>query len=113
MLTDSIQLTDTPDYDLLWYQVPETVSRADTVIMMFSGFGAEEDFGIENTEPEVAEEIRRCAEKQAKEEKLLKELPAKAKTRDIYFVIPFYSEDGPFATRSQKGLNCVNHPGIL
>ena len=63
--------------------------------MMFSGFGAEEDFGIENTEPEVAEEIRRWAEKQAKEEKLLKELLAKAKTRDIYFVIPFYSEDGP------------------
>ena len=99
MLTDSIQLTDTPGYDLLWYQVPEAVteavSRADTVIMMFSGFGAEEDFGIENTEPEVSEEIRRWAEKQAKEEKLLKELLAKAKTRDIYFVLPFYSEDGP------------------
>jgi len=29
-----------------------------------------------------------------KEEKLLKGLLAKAKTRDIYFVIPFYSEDG-------------------
>ncbi len=99
MLTDSIRLTDTPGYDFLWYQVPEAVkeavSRADTVIMMFSGFGAEEDFCMENTEPEVAEEIRRWVEKQAKEEKLLKELLAKAKTRDIYFVIPFYSEDGP------------------
>ena len=131
MLTDSIQLTDTPGYDLLWYQVPEAVkeavSRADTVIMMFSGFGAEEDFGIENTEPEVAEEIRRWVEKQAKEEKLLKGLLEKAKTRDIYFVLPFYSEDGPldqeeldrdlqrakerfasFSDHGEKGFFCVD-----
>lgn len=99
MLTDHIRLTDTPGYDLLWYQVPEAVkeavSGADTGIMMFSGFGAEENFGIENAEPEVAEEIRRWEEKQAKEEKLLKGLLEKAKTRDIYFVIPFDNEDGP------------------
>lgn len=131
MLTDGIRLTDTPGYDLLWYQVPEAVteavSRADTVIMMFSGFGAAEDFGTENVEPEVAEGIRRWVEKQAKEEKLIKELLAKAKTRDIYFVIPFYSEDGPveqeeldrdltyakklfasFSDHGEKGFFCID-----
>ena len=99
MLTDHIRLTDTPGYDLLRYQVPEAVneavSRADTIIMMFKGFYAEEDVNPECTDPEEAEEYRRWAESLAKEEKLLKELLAKAKTRDIYFVIPFYSEDGP------------------
>lgn len=131
MLTDGVRLTDTPGYDLLWYQVPEAVkeavSGADTVIMMFSGFGTEEDFGIENAEPEVAEGIRRWAEKQAKEEKLLKGLLGKAKTRDIYFVLPFYSEDGPldqeeldrdlqrakerfasFSDHGEKGFFCVD-----
>lgn len=131
MLTDGVRLTDTPGYDLLWYQVPEAVkeavSGADTVIMMFSGFGTAEDFGIENAEPEVAEGIRRWAEKQAKEEKLLKGLLEKAKTRDVYFVLPFYSEDGPldqeeldrdlqrakerfasFSDHGEKGFFCVD-----
>lgn len=99
MLTDHIRLTDTPGYDLFWYQVPEAtneaVSGADTIIMMFTGFADEADMDLENAEPEVAEEIRRWLEKLAKEEKLQKDLLAKAKTRDIYFVLPFYSEDGP------------------
>lgn len=99
MLTDHIRLTDTPGYNLLWYQVPEAVdeavSRADTVIMMFTGFGGEEDVDLENANPEEAKEIRRWLENLDKEETLLKGLLAKAKTRDIYFVIPFYSEDGP------------------
>jgi len=99
MLSDSIRLTDTPGYDLLWYSVPESVSeavsRADTIIMMFNGFGAEEDVDLESADPEEMQEIREWLENLAKEEKLQKELLAKAKTRDIYFVIPFYSEDGP------------------
>lgn len=99
MLTKHIQLTDTPGYDLLWYQVPEAVSeavsRADTIIMMFTGFGDESDVDLANAEPEDAEEIRRWLENLAKEEKLQKDLLAKAKTRDIYFVLPFYSEDDP------------------
>lgn len=99
MLSDSIRLTDTPGYDLLWYSVPESVSeavsRADTIIMMFNGFGAEEDVDPESADPEEMQEIRQWLENLAKEEKLQKELLAKAKTRDIYFVIPFYSEDGP------------------
>jgi hypothetical protein len=99
MLTDHIRLTDTPGYDLLWYQVPEAVneavSRADTIIMMFKGFYTEEDVDPEFTNQEELEEYRRWVESPAQEEKLLKELLAKAKTRDIYFVIPFYSEDGP------------------
>ena len=99
MLSDSIRLTDTPGYDLWWYKVPESVneavSRADTIIMMFNGFGTEEDVDLESADPEEMQEIREWLENLAKEEKLQKELLAKAKTRDIYFVIPFYSEDGP------------------
>lgn len=99
MLTEHIQLTDTPGYDLWRFEVPETVneavSRADTIIMLFKGFGDPSDVDTEPTVPEDAEEIRRWLEDLAKEEKLFKDLLAKAKTRDIYFVIPFYSEDGP------------------
>ena len=99
MLADSIRLTDTPGYDLLWYQIPESVneavSRADMIIMMFKGFYSEEDVDLENADPAEMQEIRQWLENLAKEEKLQKDLLAKAKTRDIYFVIPFYSEDGP------------------
>ena len=99
MLPFGIRLTDTPGYDLWRFEVPEAVndaiSGADTVIMMFKGFGDPSDVDTEPTNPEDAQEIRRWLEDLAKEEKLLKELLAKAKTRDIYFVIPFYSEDGP------------------
>ena len=99
MLTEHIQLTDTPGYDLWRFEVPETVneavSRADTIIMLFKGFGDPSDVDTEPTDPEDAEEIRRWLEDLTKEEKLLKGLLAKAKTRDIYFVIPFYNEDGP------------------
>ena len=99
MLTDHIRLTDTPGYDLLWYQVPEAVneavSRADMILMMFKGFYTEEDVDPESTDPEQLEEYHRWVEDLAKEEKLLKELLANTKNRDIYFVIPFCSEDGP------------------
>ena len=99
MLTEHIRLTDMPGYDLWWYNVPESVneavSRADTIIMMFKGFYTEEDVDLEFTDLEELDEYRKWVEGLAKEEKLLKELLAKVKTRDIYFVIPFYSEDGP------------------
>ena len=99
MLSDCIRLTDTPGYDLLWFEVPESVneavSKADAIIMMFTGFGDERDLDTENATPEDIEEFNRWLENLAKEEKLQKELLAKAKTRNIYFVLPFYSEDGP------------------
>jgi len=99
MLTESIRLIDTPGYDFLWYQVPdsvnEAVSNADTIIMMFTGFSDENDLDMENAPLEDIEEFNRWLGKLAKEEKLQKELLAKAKTRDIFFVIPFFSEDGP------------------
>ena len=83
MLSDSIRLTDTPGYDLWWYKVPESVneavSRADTIIMMFNGFGIEEDVDPESADPEEMQEIREWLENLAKEEKLQKELLAKAK----------------------------------
>lgn len=112
MLTDHIRLTDTPGYDLLWYRVPEAtneaVSGADTIIMMFTGFADEADMDLENAEPEDAEEIRRWLAKLAKEEKLQKDLLAKAKTRDIYFVLPFYSEDGPLdQAELDRDLHCA------
>lgn len=100
MLSDNVRLTDTPGYDLLWYNVPESVneavSRADTIIMMFKGFYTEEDVDLQFTDLEELEEYRKWVEGLAKEENLLRELLAIAKTRDIYFVIPFYSEDGSF-----------------
>ena len=131
MLTDSIRLTDTPGYDLLWYNVPESVneavSRADTIIMMFKGFYKAEDVDLEFTDLEEPEEYRKWVEGLAKEENLRKELLAKAKTRDIYFVIPFYSEDGPleqeeldrdmtrakeqfasFSDHGEKGFFCID-----
>lgn len=99
MLTGSIRLTDTPGYDLLWYRVPEAVneavSGADTIIMMLKGFCDESNIDLADAEPKIAEEIHRWLAKLAKEEKLQKDLLAEAKTRDIYFVLPFYSEDGP------------------
>ena len=99
MLTEHIRLTDMPGYDLWWYQVPEcvneAVSRADTIIMMFTGFADASDAELGNAEPEIMKEFHRWREKLDKEEKLQKALLAKAKTRDIYFVLPFYSEDGP------------------
>ena len=94
MLTDHIRLTDTPGYDLVWYQVPEAVyeavCRADTIIMMFQGF-----WPSENDDPKHIEGVRRWSNDLTKKEKLLTKLLSKANTRDIYFVIPFYSEDGP------------------
>lgn len=105
MLTDDIRLTDTPGYEFLWYQVPdcvnEAVSRADTIIMMFTGFGGERDLDMEDAKPEDVKEFNRWLENLDKEEKLQKELLSKAKTRDIYFVLPFYSEDGPLDQEKQ------------
>lgn len=99
MLTESIRLTDTPGYDFLWYQVPDcvnkAVSNADTIIMMFTGFSDNSDLDMEDAKPEDVKEFNRWLENLAKEEKLQKDLLEKAKTRDIYFVIPVYSEDGP------------------
>lgn len=131
MLTDSIRLTDTPGYDLFRFAVPESVNeavtRADTIIMMFKGFYTEEDVDPEFTDLEELEEYHRWVESLDKEEKLLKELLVKAKTRDIYFVIPFYSEDGPldqeeldrdvtrakaqfasFSDHGEKGFFCID-----
>lgn len=98
MLTDHIRLTDTPGYDLWRFEVPaavnEAVSRADTVIMMLKELAAAEDADLGPTDPEDAEEIRRWLADLEAEKKLQKGLLAKAKTRDIYFVIPFDSEYG-------------------
>lgn len=106
MLSDSLRLTDTPGYDLWRFAVPdavnEAVSRADTVIMLFRGFGDPSDVDTEPADPEEAEEIRRWSEDLVKEEKLLKGLLAKANTRDIYFVIPFCGEDSPLEQEDLK-----------
>jgi len=98
-LTEGVRLTDTPGYDLWSFEVPEAVneavSRADTLIMLFKGFGDPSDLDAESADLEDEEATRQWLEDLAREEKLLKDLLGRAKTRDIYFVIPFYSEDGP------------------
>ena len=87
MLTESIRLIDTPGYDFLWYQVPdsvnEAVSNADTIIMMFTGFSDENDLDMENAPLEDIEEFNRWLGKLAKEEKLQKELLAKLQVRGL------------------------------
>ena len=100
MLTDSIRLTDTPGFDLLWQQVPEAVNEAvanaDTIILMCKDLGDLTDVDMEYAEPEEAAEILRWRKKLTAKVELQKSLLARANTRDIYFVLPFYSEDGPF-----------------
>lgn len=91
-LTESVYLTDTPGYDLLWKTIPEetvkAVSRADTVIVMLSEELAEEEFDIPSLDPDW--EARRGAEAV-----LLSRLLEAGKTRDIYFVIPYDTTDWP------------------
>ena len=92
MLTDSLRLTDTPGYDLLWNAVPDdtvkAVSRADVLIVMLSETLEEEEIDIPSVDPDW--EKHRGAE-----QALLEKLLANGKTRRIYFVIPFYTEDWP------------------
>jgi len=82
--------------------VNEAVSKADAIIMMCKDPGDLIDVDPENAEPKEAAEIRRWQARLAMDVKLQKELLVKAKTRDIYFVIPFYSEDEPL---DQSGLD--------
>ena len=89
MLTAKIRLTDTPGYDLWWQKMPESVveaiSKADTVIVLLE---REED----TKDPDEAfEDEPQWKERQQAEEKLQKDLLEQARTRDIYFVIPYDS----------------------
>jgi len=93
-MTESVYLTDTPGYSLLWETVPEetaaAASLADTVIVMLSEELAEEDIDLPSVDPEW--EGRRAAEAA-----LLRSLLENRKNRDVYFVIPFdatYWPDG-------------------
>lgn len=131
MLTDSIRLTDTPGYDLWGFRVPEAVNeavgRADTVIMMLKGLGTEEDADLDDADLETVEAVCQWLKDLAKEEKLQKDLLAKVKDRDIYFVIPFETEDAqinyeelfhdlrlvrekyaPLSAHGQAGVFCVD-----
>ena len=91
MLTETIRLTDTPGYSLLWNHIPEEVeaaaAQADIMIVMLSEELAEEYIDIPTVDPE-------WEERRAKEEKLLERL-LKGKTRNIYFVIPYETEEWP------------------
>lgn len=92
MLTEEIRLTDTPGYDARWKQVPEAlvqaVSRADTLVVLLSGNLVEEDSDLPDLDPDW--DARR-----SEEERLLKDLLGKGRTRDIFFVLPFDSGDWP------------------
>lgn len=91
MLTQTVQLTDTPGYSLLWNTIPEEVetaaATADTLIVMLSEEMEEEVVDIPPEDPMW----EKC---KGKEEKLLENF-LKGKTRDIYFVIPYNTEDWP------------------
>jgi len=123
MLTETIRLTDTPGYNLLWETVPKdvvkAVAEADTLVVMLSGEMVEEEVDIPPVDPE-------WEAYKASEEALLNAL-LEGKTRDIYFVIPYTHQDWPegqvplthalrlaqthfsrFSDHGEKGFFCID-----
>jgi len=91
MMTDSIQLTDTPGYCLLWDTVPEetvkAVREADTIIAVL---GEELDDVEDAPEDALTDpEWESCGVDKAQ---TLQKLLEEAKTRDILFVIAYDTE---------------------
>ena len=91
MLTPSLQLTDTPGYCLLFDQIPqetvEAAASADTLVVLLCADLAEEEEDIPTMDPT-------WHDRRQKEEKLLTRLLT-GKTRDIYFVLPYCTDDWP------------------
>ena len=83
-LTDTVSLTDTPGYSLLWNTVPEettsAVSGADTIVVMLS-----EELAEKMDAPSADPEWATC---RVSEAALLSRLLEQGNTRDIYFVLP-------------------------
>ena len=83
------RITDTPGYSLLWNEVPEdvvtAVDQADTVIVLLSEILAEEGFDLSAFDPDW--------EQDREAEKTLLEKLLAGRTRDIYFVIPYDSQE--------------------
>lgn len=82
-------ITDTPGYNLLWNEVPEDVAaavdHADTVVVLLSETLAEEGFDFFAFDPDWEQD-------RETEKSLLEDLLA-GKTRDVYFVIPYDSQE--------------------
>lgn len=91
MLRPGLQLTDTPGYSPLFQWIPqetvEAVAFADTLVVLLSEELADEVEDIPSLDPDW--ESRRNGEAE-----LLKTL-LDGKTRDIYFVLPYYTGDWP------------------
>lgn len=89
MLTDNIRLTDTPGYDYWWNTVPEdavkAVSQADTIVVLLEDILAGEGY-FPSDDPEWEKHLKA-------EEVLLKKLLESTDTRDIFFVIPYDTEE--------------------
>lgn len=90
-LTETVFLTDTPGYSLLWNTIPEetasAVSEADTIVIMLSEELAEEmDIHAADLEWETC---------RVSEAALLSRLLEQGNTRDIYFVLPCDKQEWP------------------
>lgn len=120
-LTETVSLTDTPGYSLLWNTAPEetvaAVSEADTIVVMLSEELAEEEVDIPSMDPEW--ESRRGSEAS-----LLSRLLEQGNTRDIYFVLPYDREEWPenevpltqglrLARKRFAGMTCHGEAGFF
>lgn len=101
MLTENIQLTDTPGYDYRWNHLPEdvlqAVCQADTIIVLLNQMLVTEDEPeevlTEQEEEELAAVVKEWEEDLEQQRTLVKTLLEKSKTKDIFFVIPYDTEE--------------------
>lgn len=96
MLTETIQLTDTPGYDYWWNTLPddviEAVSEATTIIVLLDNMLLTEEDTLP-VEPEWEEDMavaeKEWKEDQAAQKAFVEKLLKKSKTKDVFFVIPY------------------------
>lgn len=101
MLTENIQLTDTPGYDYRWNHLPEdvlkAVCQADTIIVLLNQMLVTEDEPeevlTEQEEEDLAAAVKDWEEDLEQQRTLVKTLLKKSKTKDIFFVIPYDTEE--------------------
>ena len=120
-LTETVFLTDTPGYSLLWNTIPEetasAVSEADTIVVMLSEELAEEGIDI----PSMDMEWETC---RVSEAALLSRLLEQGNTRDIYFVLPCDKQEWPerevpltqylrLARKRFGGMTCHGEAGVF
>ena len=101
MLTETIRLTDTPGYDYRWNHLPEdvikAVCQADTIIVLLNQMlvtdEEPEEVLTEQEEEILAAVVKEWEENMEQQRTLVKMLLEKSKTKDIFFVIPYDTEE--------------------